>query len=203
MPVSPSIELTFEEKSQLLRLSRDTLQQHFAPQTNPAASTDLVHELDLRASSILNKTLGCFVTLTLQGELRGCIGHIETPQRLHQTIPTLTLRSALHDPRFSPLTTELLELITIELSILSPLRSLTVNCREDLHHYLAQNRVGIVLTEDNKRGVFLPQVWQKMPTPKHFIDALLIKGHWPKNYWSEKIKIAQFSVCHFGGNSEL
>ncbi|MBW8183448.1 AmmeMemoRadiSam system protein A [Shewanella nanhaiensis] len=203
MPVSPSIELTHEERAQLLRLSREALKQHFAPQTSPTANTYLVHESALRASSILNKTLGCFVTLTLQGELRGCIGHIETSQMLYQTIPVLTLRSALHDPRFSPLTAELLEQITIELSILSPLRSLMVNSREDLHHYLAQNRVGIILSEGSKRGVFLPQVWQKIPTPKHFIDALLTKGHWPKDYWSEKIKITQFGVNHFSEDSEL
>src|SRR3989337_436540 len=62
----------------------------------------------------------CFVTLTQNGELRGCIGTLQAPRPLLADVKSNAVSAALRDPRFMPLSGEELDITTVEISLLSP-----------------------------------------------------------------------------------
>ena len=205
MPALPSVNLTEPEKRQLLALARSTLVDSFG--SDPAAKIPLTshHKLPTSHSklpdeAVIELKLGCFVTLTLDGELKGCMGCIEGERTLANSIPDLATSSAFYDSRFSPLRQPQLSRVSIEISLLSPLTPLNVRSQAQLEEYLAQDHYGVVLKEDGLRAVFLPQVWEHFSGPKTFIDALKVKGGWPENYWSDKIEVELFKVIHFSEN---
>ncbi|NRB22736.1 AmmeMemoRadiSam system protein A [Shewanella sp.] len=195
MPALPSVNLTESDKRQLLALARSTLIDAFG--SVPAANLPMTAPGKLPNETLVELKLGCFVTLTLDGKLKGCMGCIEGERTLANSIPDLASSSAFYDRRFSPLQKSQLGRVTIEISLLSPLTPLNVSSQLQLEKYLARDHYGLVLKEDGLRAVFLPQVWAHFPSPKAFIDALKVKGGWPENYWSDKIEVELFKVIHF------
>ena len=66
--------------------------------TNPGLSG-----FEVNAKSVppqLSETKACFVTLTENGELRGCIGHISPQEPLYQAVVDNARNAAIRDPRF-------------------------------------------------------------------------------------------------------
>ena len=98
---------------------------------------------------------GMFVTLKQHGQLRGCIGRIESDQPLATLLPTVTLDAALHDTRFAPLAVAELGEVAIEVSVLSHPRAIGSPAE------IVAGRDGVVLQQDDHSGVFLPQVWDE------------------------------------------
>ncbi|AQS39689.1 AmmeMemoRadiSam system protein A [Shewanella psychrophila] len=198
MPALSSINLTESGKCQLLALARSALVNSFI--SEPSAYSSATSHHALPNEPLIESKLGCFVTLTLDGELKGCMGCIEGDRPLAKSIPDLATSSAFYDRRFSPLLETQLERVSIEISLLSPLSPLNVRNQRQLEEYLTQEQYGVVLKEDGLRAVFLPQVWEHFSDPKAFIDALKVKGGWPQDYWSQKIKVELFQVIHFSEN---
>jgi AmmeMemoRadiSam system protein A len=93
-----------------------------------------------------------FVTLRFNHDLRGCIGYIEPVQPLIETVMDAAGKAAMEDFRFIPLQENELHDITIEISVLSPLRQIT-DVRE-----IEVGKHGIVIEAKNLRGLLLPQV---------------------------------------------
>jgi len=123
------------------------------------ARTAIEHQLDLlpyspapREEQILNERSGCFVTLKLHGQLRGCIGNFQSRRPLFQEVALMAVAAATQDPRFSPLTRPELELVRIEITVLSPLEK--ISGPDDI----IIGRHGIYLEHGVNRGVLLPQV---------------------------------------------
>ncbi|MCL1049064.1 AmmeMemoRadiSam system protein A [Shewanella abyssi] len=208
MPALSSVNLTESEKCRLLALARSSLVDSFdsVPAVNRPPTS--YHQLPtshckLPDEAVIELKLGCFVTLTLDGELKGCMGCIEGEQPLSKSIPDLATSSAFDDRRFSPLLESQLGRVSIEISLLSPLTPLNVSSQAQLEEYLARDHCGLVLKEEGLRAVFLPQVWEHFSGPKAFIDALKVKGGWPGNYWSDKIEVKLFKVIHFSEKSGL
>ncbi|ABZ75523.1 AMMECR1 domain protein [Shewanella halifaxensis HAW-EB4] len=190
MPALPAVKLSQSEKRQLLTIVRDTLIAAFYP--------DYVVKKQRQLDGGLEQLkLGCFVTLTLDGELKGCIGHIESDRPITELLPALATSSAFNDRRFPPLVESQLNSLRIELSLLSEMQGVEVNEQAELQRYLKGNSLGLVLSEGDRRAVFLPQVWQQLPEPKEFIEALKAKGGWDRDYWSSNMKVEVFSVTHF------
>lgn len=104
-------------------------------------------ELDVRA--------GCFVTLTNNGRLRGCIGRIATDAPLWRTVREMAVAAATMDDRFvnEPIKPEEIPHLSVEISVLSPLRKITDPLKE-----IKLGRDGIVITDKGRSGTFLPQV---------------------------------------------
>ena len=69
---------------------------------------------------VFKKSFGCFVTVEVNGNLRGCIGKIESDQPLYQDIIDNATEAAFYDWRFDPITKEDLAGLKIEISLLSP-----------------------------------------------------------------------------------
>lgn len=95
---------------------------------------------------------GAFVTLRLDGALRGCIGHLEPTGSLGQTIQRIAMAAATEDPRFPPLSRDELASVVIEISVLGALEP----CREPAE--LEVGRHGVLVDDGARRGLLLPQV---------------------------------------------
>jgi hypothetical protein len=109
--------------------------------------------LDIQPNSeILLQPLGAFVTLTKNGQLRGCMGEFEPVKPLYKTIQDTSISSATKDKRFSPVTPEELKDIKIEVSLMTPRRKI-FNWQE-----IKLGKEGIVLQRGINAGTFLPQV---------------------------------------------
>jgi AmmeMemoRadiSam system protein A len=135
--------VTDDEKKMLLDMARKTLEEK------------LIHNKDItftEESPLLDKKLGLFVTLRKHGDLRGCIGHCFPVKELRQALPELAVSSALHDTRFSPTRKEDLKDITIEISLLSPMKQIS-----DYNEIKIPGH-GVYVKKGFRAGVFLPQV---------------------------------------------
>jgi len=95
-----------------------------------------------------------FVTLRLEGELRGCIGELEAHcDDLVEETMDRAVAAAMDDPRFPPLTADELPRTSIEVSILSPLEPVQSEAELDPKIY------GIEIRDDfGHRAVLLPDI---------------------------------------------
>lgn len=123
------------------------------------ARTAIEHELDQRPYSpapreeqLLNERAGCFVTLKINEQLRGCIGNFQSRRPLYQEVALMAVAAASQDPRFPPLTKPELDLVRIEITVLSPLEKISGPAD------ITIGRHGIYLEHGVNRGVLLPQV---------------------------------------------
>ncbi len=135
-----------------------------------------------------------FVTLTQQGELRGCIGTVQAHRTLLADAKANAVAAALRDRRFAPLTLRELAATRIEVSLLSPMQTLRF---ESETHALAQLQPGIdgVLLEfEPYRSTFLPQVWEHLPTPSEFMAHLKRKAGLPPDFWAEGLRLQRYTV---------
>ncbi len=123
-----------------------------------------------------NKTSATFVTLTIDGVLRGCVGSLVGHRKLYDDIVSNGLNAAFNDHRFKPLTYEELGLVKIEVSILSEAKELIYTDFNDLKTKIVPLKHGVILRLDNHQATFLPQVWEQLPTFETFMLHLYNKA---------------------------
>lgn len=124
-----------------------------------------------------------FVTLTVDGDLRGCVGGLAPHRSLVEGIRRHALAAAFDDPRFEALLPEQLPRLTVEVSLLSPLRPVACASEADLLRHLRPEVDGLVLEAQGRTATFLPQVWEGLPAPADFLAALKRKGGWSAHAW--------------------
>ncbi len=123
-----------------------------------------------------------FVTLTVDGALRGCIGTPEARGRLVDDVQENAVRAATMDPRFPPVSPAELDRIHIEVSVLTPPRLL--DCPpEERPDRVKPGVDGLLLTSGFYRGLLLPQVWEKIPEAEEFLSVLCRKAGLPPADW--------------------
>ncbi len=135
-----------------------------------------------------------FVTLTRDGQLRGCIGTLAAHRPLAEDVTANAIAAAFRDPRFKPLTDDEFVTVRIEVSLLSPAEPL--NC-EDEAAALAQLRPGIdgvIFQYGHHRSTFLPQVWAQLPDRTEFLTQLKYKAGLPPDFWSSEAKLSRYTV---------
>jgi len=178
------LELTSDEKNILLKAARQSILSKFKETEKP--------EIDYAAYPKLKESHGTFVTLTIGGELRGCIGYIVTIAPLYETVCESALSAAFNDPRFAELTREEFDKITIEISILSSF--------EPIKNYeeIIVGKHGLLLDEGG-RAVLLPQVaTENNYSREQFLTALCHKAGLFGEYWKEKrLRIKVFTATVF------
>ncbi len=133
----------------LVRAARQALEQLLRK------SKESVSPVALEKYPELARTNGVFVTLRKKGELRGCIGRIETNEPLAKTVPVVALDAALHDTRFTPVGADELAELQVEVSVLTPPAKVS-DAKE-----IVAGRDGVILEYLGHSGVFLPQVWEE------------------------------------------
>jgi hypothetical protein len=135
-----------------------------------------------------------FVTLTRQGELRGCIGTLEAHRPLRLDVQENAVAAAFRDPRFMPLTREEFDDIRVEVSVLSPAEALAVASEEHALSILRPGIDGVVFEYGHYRSTFLPQVWEQLPEPTEFLAHLKSKAGLSMGFWSESVRLSRYTV---------
>lgn len=134
----------------------------------------------------------CFVTLTINGVLRGCVGSLVASKNLWQDVVDNAINAAFNDYRFPALTKEELSQVKIEVSVLSPASQLKFKNSADLLNKIKKN-YGIILESQGLSATFLPQVWEQVPKKKEFLEELSMKAGLDKNAW-KKAKIYYYTI---------
>ena len=129
--------------------------------------------------------------------LRGCIGTIEPYRPLVDDVRGNARAAAFRDPRFSPLTAGEYRRLHVEVSVLSPREPLPYRDRADLVSRLRPRVDGLVLEYGGRRGTYLPQVWDQIPSPEDFLASLVTKAHLPAGFWSDDIALSRYTVTEY------
>jgi AmmeMemoRadiSam system protein B/AmmeMemoRadiSam system protein A len=135
-----------------------------------------------------------FVTLTIKGELRGCIGTLEPHRSLGEDVAENAVAAAFRDPRFDPLRPAELKDVRVEVSLLSPAEPIVAADEPAALAALRPHVDGVVLEYKQYRGLFLPQVWEQLPEPAKFLAHLKRKAGLPMNFWSQAVRLLRFTV---------
>ncbi len=168
--------LSASDKLKLLDLAREALVSAVRGQDVP--------KLDLNCLSDPMRQAGAsFVTLTIHGNLRGCIGSLEARQPLAEDVREHAVEAALDDYRFPPVTPNELAEIRIEISHLTAPQPLEYSSPEELVRKLRPGIDGVVIRDKFRRATFLPQVWDKLPEPENFLSQLCLKMGGHRNTW--------------------
>ncbi len=142
----------------------------------------------------LKPARACFVTLTQQGGLRGCIGSLEAHRPLGEDVSHNARAAALSDPRFPALTREELASTRVEVSLLSTPKALAFADHADLIAQLRPGEDGLILECGEARGTFLPQVWDSLPEPEQFVAELKRKAGLSPDVSTAKCRIQRYRV---------
>jgi AmmeMemoRadiSam system protein B/AmmeMemoRadiSam system protein A len=180
-------ELDPQTRKFLLRIARQSL--------NSSVRGEKIIYPDSIPSEV-KENRGCFVTLTINGNLRGCIGYIEPIAPLYKAVIENARNAALSDPRFSAVVPDELGKIKVEISALTRPRPLSYSDPDDLIRKLRPGIDGVILQKGPYQSTFLPQVWEQLPDKVMFLEHLSLKGGMDRNGWrTANVKIYQ--AVHF------
>ncbi len=178
--------LSAEEKKYLLDLAKKSV--------DSAVRKNKIIDCTDGGFKDLSLDRGAFVTLTIQGQLRGCIGYTSPIQSLYTTVRDVAFQAALHDPRFPAVNEKELPKLNYEISVLSPLRRvIDINNIEIGKH-------GLLIKKGRNEGLLLPQVasdynWDRQT----FLQQTCHKAGLPTEAWKDKdTDIFYFSALVFG-----
>jgi len=135
-----------------------------------------------------------FVTLTRQGELRGCIGTLEAHRPLGIDVRENAVAAAFRDPRFMPLSRAEFDRVRVEVSVLSPHEPLVVASEKDALDVLRPGIDGVVFEYGHFRSTFLPQVWEQLADPAEFLAHLKRKAGLPLDFWAKEVRLSRYTV---------
>lgn len=184
-------KLSLEEQRILLRLAREAMQRGVqGTELSPLDLSSLPSSLCEEGSS--------FVTLSLHGQLRGCIGSLEPYQSLAEDVREHAVAAALKDPRFPPVSQAELGGIQIEVSRLTRPVLLEYRDANDLLSRLTPFVDGVILRDGLHRATFLPQVWEKIPDRAEFLSNLCYKMGASPDLWRTKhLEVLTYRVEEF------
>lgn len=191
VPILCEDQLTAEERAILLDLARKTLEERLRG--------DPLGPIEFEKIPPRLQTPGAtFVTLTMHGALRGCIGALEAYQPLVEDVREHTLAAAFQDYRFPSVGLDELPEIEIEISRLTPPEELNYENPDDLVEQLRPFVDGVTLRDGIRRATFLPQVWEKISEPSLFLDQLCVKMGGDSHLWRVKqLQVFTYQVESF------
>jgi AmmeMemoRadiSam system protein A len=172
--------LTEEDRKILLRLARQALEEG-------VCGASELKELPHPAPALVEPR-GAFVTLRKQGELRGCIGHVQTSAPLYKTVQECAVAAALSDPRFRPVAPDEAPLLHMEISVLSTPEEIAPD-------QVVIGVHGLIITRGWRRGLLLPQVpvtwnWNRV----QFLEETCLKAGLPIDAWKKGARIEAFTA---------
>jgi AmmeMemoRadiSam system protein A len=134
---------------------------------------------------------GVFVTLEIEGKLRGCIGNIEPVYPLWEAVQRNAHEAAFRDPRFSALTADEFEMIDIEISVLTVPKPASI---DDIRSGID----GVILKQGPFASTYLPQVWEDIPDKTEFLSSLCLKGGMDADAWQgDDVEVYVYRVEKF------
>lgn len=175
------------DKRQLLNLAAASIKyglEHHTPlPLNPADYPAALQQI--RAS---------FVTLSIDGQLRGCIGSLEAHRPLVVDVVGNAYAAAFRDPRFNPLQAHEYPQLHYHISVLNPPSPMQFDSEADLIAQLRPGIDGLILEDLGRRGTFLPSVWESLSRPAEFLQQLKIKAGLSPGHWSSSLSIKRYTV---------
>jgi AmmeMemoRadiSam system protein A len=132
---------------------------------------------------------GVFVSFHLDGDLRGCIGHLDGNQTLATVVPQCAVAAATGDPRFEAITAAELPRCVIEISVLGPISAV-----RDAGEIVV-GRDGLIAEQGWRRGLLLPQVAVEYGWDRHaFLERTCAKAGLPADAWKRGATISRFEA---------
>jgi AmmeMemoRadiSam system protein A len=195
-----SQNLSLEQGQLLVKLARHSLSEHLLKQI-PQKEIDSLNAA--LTDPCFNSSCGTFVTLAIDGKLRGCIGNLTSNESLVSGVRRNAINAAFHDPRFSSLSLSELDRVSIEISILSEPRPLYYREAADLLKKIRPHIDGVILRKDIASATFLPQVWEQIQQPQDFLTQLCLKAGLASDAWQQsKLEVSTYQVQHFEEHSK-
>lgn len=184
-------ELSQEDGKYLLAAARKTIEDRLFDRKKEGGQDDGL-------SPRYAERRGTFVTLTMDGTLRGCIGHILPQESLIEGVRENAINAAFRDPRFRPLSRQEWEKTKIEVSILTEPKPLDYADGEDLLKKLRPGVDGVIIKKSDRQATFLPQVWEQLPDKKEFLTHLCLKAGLDGHAWKkDKLEVSVYQVQAF------
>jgi len=191
-------EFSEKQGEVLLSLARQTIAEkmgyHVLEEEKQKIDKVLQEDVSLQAER------GVFVTLTKEGQLRGCIGSIAGYEPITQGVKRNAVNAAVGDPRFRPLQPKEFDEIDIEVSILTEPKPLEYKDAEDLVNKLRPDVDGVIIRSGRSSATFLPQVWEQLPRTDDFLTRLCLKAGLSGDAWrrmSSQLEVLTYQVQYF------
>jgi len=172
-------KLNSSEIELLLNLARETLANIVVGSALPKPDVGSL-------SPRLTERRSCFATLRNRGELRGCVGNLVAAKPLFEAVMESVSGAARRDSRFQPVRAEELDIIRIEISILSDPVVLKGESPDVLLGMLQPGRHGVLLRIGDRTSTFLPKVWDEIPDKEEFLSRLCAKAGFEPVAWRGK-----------------
>ncbi len=187
---SEIMQLSTEDKIFLLKVARETVTRVVRGEQAPTYQP---------VSEVTGECRGAFVTLRKHGQLRGCIGLIEGLKPLVDTVREMAVAASLRDQRFNPVGEDELEELDIEISAMSPIRTV-----EDTA-LIEVGRDGLIVRRAGQQGLLLPQVATEYGWDREtFLEQTCRKAGLPADAWkTEGTEICSFRAEVFGENEQF
>ena len=184
MALSPSTSVASDSRGRtLLAIAREAIEQ------GPAATLDVGLQ-----EPWLAQPGATFVTLKIDGELRGCIGSLEARRSLADDVASNARAAAYRDPRFPPVGREERRRLEVEVSVLSTAEPIAAQTEAEVIAQLRPFVDGVVLEFGDLKSTFLPQVWESLPAPRDFLAHLKHKAGLPPDFWSPDLRLQRYTV---------
>ena len=148
----------------------------------------------------LRRHTASFVTLHLDGRLRGCTGSPAACRPLARDVAENAFSSAFADPRFDPIAADEAGRLETEVSLLTDAEPMSFSSEDDLVAGLVPGRDGLILAAGDRRGLFLPQVWDMIGDAGEFLRQLKIKAGLAEDFWSADIRVDRFFALKISRN---
>ncbi len=142
----------------------------------------------------LDQAGASFVTLTLDGALRGCIGSLQAARPLGVDVAENARGAAFRDPRFEALARDEWPHCRVEVSLLSPPKRLRFGDEAELLGQIVPGEDGLILECDGKQATYLPQVWEGLPDKRRFLEELKRKAGIPADTRLARCRVSRYRV---------
>lgn len=172
------MKLSEEDGKSLIKIARSSIS---------AALQGKGPEIEEGLKKKYSEKQGGFVTLTIDGELRGCIGYTEPIFPLWECIANAAKAAALEDPRFAPLSEEEFKNIKIEISVLTAPELIEVKRPADYAKKIEIGKHGLIVDKDGQKGLLLPQVFTEYKTGwERALEMTCQKAFLDHDAWKDK-----------------
>ncbi|MFO1422670.1 MAG: AmmeMemoRadiSam system protein A [Candidatus Competibacteraceae bacterium] len=183
--------LSATDRNTLLEVARTSIQHGLRHRRTLAVNPDDYPET-------LRPLRATFVTLEIDGQLRGCIGALTAYLPLVQDVAAHAHAAAFEDPRFPELRPDEFLNLEIFISVLSPSEPMHFASEGDLLAQVRPGVDGLILQFRHHRATFLPAVWESLPDPYVFLAQLKRKAGLPLDFWSPELRVERYTTEYFG-----
>jgi len=165
----------------------------------PLARTAIANQLGLswqenEAPPWLQQYGACFITLTRDTKLRGCVGTLRPHRALAEDVKANAVAAAFRDPRFPPVAAGEFPVVALEISVLSAVEPMRFDDEADALRQLRRGIDGLVFEYGYHTSTFLPQVWEDFKEPTEFVAHLKYKAGLPPDFWDKDVRLSRYTV---------